>query len=219
MGTIRDRDAAHDSWYATTSAPWPSQPRLQGRERVDVAILGGGLTGLSAALELTQRGLKVAIIEAHRVGWGASGRNGGQVIFGYGCDQAKITSLVGLDDSRKLFDWSVEGADLVRERIARYGIDCDWRDGHAHVPIKPRQVAELRAWQQDLRENFGYATEWWDRERQRAEIASDRYLGALFDPKSGHLHPPNYTLWPGARCAGRRRVHLRTVASDRTGAQ
>lgn len=197
MGTIRDRDAAHDSWYATTSAPWPAQPRLGGHERVDVAILGGGLTGLSAALELARHGLKVAILEAHRVGWGASGRNGGQVIFGYGCDQAKITSLVGLDDSRKLFDWSVEGVDLVRERIARYGIDCDWRDGHAHVPIKPRQVAELHAWQRDLQENFGYATEWWDRERQRTEIVSDRYLGALFDPQSGHLHPLNYTLGLG----------------------
>lgn len=194
MGTIRDRDAAHDSWYATTASPWPAQPALGGRVRVDVAILGGGLTGLSAALELAQRGKQVAIVEAHRVGWGASGRSGGQAIFGYGCDQSKITRLIGLADSRKLFDWSVEAVNLVRERIARHGIDCDWRDGHAHVPIKPRQVEELRAWQRDLEDNFGYATEWWDRDRQRAEIASDRYRGALFDPKSGHLHPLNYTL-------------------------
>ena len=208
MGTIRDRDAALDSWYATTAAPWSSQPRLQGRERVDVAILGGGLTGLSAALELAQQGRKVAILEAHRVGWGASGRSGGQVIFGYGCDQAKITALVGIDDSRKLFDWSVEGVNLVRERIARHRIDCDWRDGHAHVPIKPRQVTELRAWQRDLQENFGYATEWWECDRQRAEIASDRYLGALFDPKSGHLHPLNYTLGLGrAALAAGVRIH------------
>lgn len=194
MGTIRDRDAAHDSWYATTAATWSPQARLQGRQRVDVAVLGGGLTGLSAALELARRGLRVAVVEAHRVGWGASGRSGGQAIFGYGCDQSKITALVGIEDSRKLFDWSVEGVNLVRERIAAHAIDCDWRDGHAHVPIKPRQVAELRAWQRDLQENFDYPTEWWDRDRQRAEIASDRYLGALFDAKSGHLHPLNYTL-------------------------
>ncbi|HQW81237.1 MAG TPA: FAD-binding oxidoreductase [Pseudomonadota bacterium] len=197
MGTIRDRDAALDSWYATTALPWPAQPPLAGRERVDVAILGGGLTGLSAALELAQHGLKVAILEAHRVGWGASGRSGGQGIFGYGCDQSKITALVGREDSRKLFEWSVEGVNLLRERIARYRIDCDWRDGHAHVPIKPRQVTELRAWQRDLQENFGYETEWWERDRQRQEIASDRYLGALFDAKSGHLHPLNYTLGLG----------------------
>lgn len=197
MGTIRDRDAAHDSWYATTAAPWPAQPELAGRERVDVAILGGGLTGLSAALELAAAGRTVAIVEAHRVAWGASGRSGGQVIFGYGCDQAKITALVGVEDSRKLFDWSVEGVNLVRERIARHGIDCDWRDGHAHVPIKPRQVNELRVWQRDLQDHFDYSTEWWDRERQRAEIASERYLGALFDPNSGHLHPLNFTLGLG----------------------
>lgn len=194
MGTIRDRDAALDSWYATTATPWPAQPRLEGRRRVDVAVLGGGLAGLSAALELAQRGLRVAVLEAHRVGWGASGRSGGQAIFGYGCDQSKITAMVGLADSRKLFAWSVEGVELVRQRIATHAIDCDWRDGHAHVPIKPRQVDELQAWQRDLEDNFDYPTEWWERERSRAEIASDRYLGALFDPKSGHLHPLNYTL-------------------------
>ncbi|MBI2398796.1 MAG: FAD-binding oxidoreductase [Xanthomonadales bacterium] len=194
MGTIRDRDAALDSWYATTAMPWSAQPRLEGRRRVDVAVLGGGLAGLSAALELAQRGLRVAVLEAHRVGWGASGRSGGQAIFGYGCDQSKITAMVGLADSRKLFAWSVEGVELVRQRIATHAIDCDWRDGHAHVPIKPRQVDELQAWQRDLEDNFDYPTEWWERERSRAEIASDRYLGALFDPKSGHLHPLNYTL-------------------------
>ncbi len=194
MGTIRDRDAAHDSWYATTASPWPAQPRLESRERADVAVLGGGLTGLSTALELAQRGLRVAVVEAHRVGWGASGRSGGQAIFGYGCDQSKITAMAGLADSRKLFAWSVEGVELVRSRIAQHRIDCDWRDGHAHVPIKPRQVDELQAWQRDLEDNFDYPTEWWERERSRAEIASDRYLGALFDPKSGHLHPLNYTI-------------------------
>jgi gamma-glutamylputrescine oxidase len=194
MGTIRDRDAAEDSWYAASANPWPTQPTLVGTQRVDVAVLGGGLTGLSAALELAQQGRRVAIVEAHRIGWGASGRSGGQAIFGYGCDQAKITALVGREDSRKLFDWSVEGVQLLRDRIARHRIDCDWRDGHAHVPIKPRQVDELQSWQRDLEEHFDYPTEWWERERSREEIASDRYLGALYDPKSGHLHPLNYTL-------------------------
>jgi gamma-glutamylputrescine oxidase len=83
---------------------------------------------------------------------------------------------------------------LIHERRAQFAIDCDWRDGHAHVPIKPRQVDELRAWQRDLAENYGFATEWWDRDQLRATLATDRYLGALYDPASGHLHPLKYVL-------------------------
>lgn len=187
--------AAHaDSWYSRGAPPQPVRPPLQGRTVADVAILGAGLTGLSAALELARAGLKVVVLEARRTGWGASGRNGGQVIFGYGCDTAKIAALVGRDAARAMFDWSVEGVALVRQRIADHGIDAHWRDGHAHVAIKPRHVDELRAWQDDLSRNYGYALAWWDRERLRAVLASPRYLGALFDPRSGHLHPLNYTL-------------------------
>ncbi len=194
MSTIRDNERAADSWYAASAHAAPAHPRLQGQQRFDVAVLGGGLTGLSTALELAQQGYKVAVVEAQRIGWGASGRSGGQAIFGYGCDQAKITAMLGVADSRKLFDWSLEGLDLIRQRIRKFSIDCDWRDGHAHVPIKPRQVDELQTWQRDLEDNFDYPTEWWEYERMRSEIASDRYLGALVDRRSGHLHPLNYTL-------------------------
>lgn len=187
--------AAHaDTWYSRGAAAAPAHPRLQGRERADVVILGAGLTGLSAALELAASGLSVIVLEARQVGWGASGRNGGQVIFGYGCDQSKIAALVGMEQSRRLFDWSLEGVDLVRERIARHGIDAQWRDGHAHAAIKPRHVDELLAWQRDLAENYAYPVQWWDRERLQAQLPSPRYLGALYDPRSGHLHPLNYTL-------------------------
>lgn len=183
-----------ESWYARSAAPLPAQPPLEGRVQADVAILGAGLTGLSAALELAAAGLSVVIVEAKRIGWGASGRNGGQVIFGFGCDQAVITRQVGPARSREFFDWSLEGVSLVRERIRAHGIDAHWRDGHAHVAIKPRQVAELQAWQEDLRENFGYPLQWWDRERLQSVLASPRYLGGLYDPKSGHLHPLEYTF-------------------------
>jgi gamma-glutamylputrescine oxidase len=192
--SVRNPSAHVDSWYSRTAAPAPEHPRLQGRETADVVVLGAGLTGLSAALELAQAGLQVIVLEARRVGWGASGRNGGQVIFGYGCDQSKIAALVGIEASRRLFDWSLEGVRLVRERIASHGIDAHWRDGHAHVAIKPRHIDELRAWQRDLAENYGYDVVWWDRDRLQAELPSPRYVGALYDPQSGHLHPLNYTL-------------------------
>ncbi len=191
---MRNPSAHVDSWYARSAAPAPEHPRLQGRQTADVVILGAGLTGLSAALELAQAGLDVVVVEARRVGWGASGRNGGQVIFGYGCDQWKIAAMVGMETSRRLFDWSLEGVAMVRERIARHGIDAHWRDGHAHVAIKPRHVDELKAWQRDLSENYAYDLPWWDRDQLQAQLPSPRYIGALYDPRSGHLHPLNYTL-------------------------
>lgn len=180
------------SWYAASAPAFPRQPALAGETRADVCILGAGITGLSTAIELAQAGLSVVVLEAKRVAWGASGRSGGQAIFGFGCDQAKITQAVGLADSKRLFDWSVEGLDLIKSRCAEFGIDCDWRDGHAHVPIKPRHVTELKAWQRDLAENFGYPLQWWEREQLQAVMPNPRYLGALFDPRSGHLHPLKY---------------------------
>ena len=171
---------------------FPAQPQLQGAERADVCILGAGLTGLSTAIELAEAGLSVVVLEAQRVGWGASGRNGGQAIFGFGCDQSKIAAEVGLEQSRRMFDWSLEGIRLIHERCRQHQIDCDWRPGHAHVPIKPRHVDELQAWRHDLADNYGYELAWWDRDTLRAQLDSDRYLGALFDPGSGHLDPLKY---------------------------
>ena len=192
--TARPASTHVDTWYDLSATPAPEHPRLQGSLRADVVVLGAGLTGLSAALELAQAGRNVVVLEARRVGAGASGRNGGQVIFGYGCDQANIAALVGLDTSRQLFDWSVEGVQMVRERIARHAIDADWRDGHAHVAIKARHIGELQAWQRDLAENYAYPLQWWDRDQLQAQLPSPRYLGGLYDPRSGHLHPLNYTL-------------------------
>lgn len=181
------------SWYAASVPPYPVQPMLTGHQSADICILGAGIFGLSTAIELAEAGYQVIVLEAERIGWGASGRSGGQVIFGFGCDQAKTAAMVGKEDSKKLFDWSLEGIRLLHERCAKYAIDCDWRDSHAHVPIKPRQVLELKQWQRDLTENYNYDVQWWEQDRLRETIASDRYLGALVDPKSGHLHPLKYT--------------------------
>jgi gamma-glutamylputrescine oxidase len=185
------------SWYATSVAPLPSQPALAGDIDADVCILGAGYVGLSTALDLTEAGYRVVVLEAERIGWGASGRNGGQVLPGFGCGETRLVSLLGRDDARKLFDWSCEGVRLIHERRERYGIDCDWREGHATVAIKPRQIVELQTWQRELEQDYGYPMTWWDRERLRSQLDSPRYLGGLYDANAGHLHPLKYALGLG----------------------
>jgi gamma-glutamylputrescine oxidase len=182
------------SWYAASVEPLPPQPALQGDIDADVCILGAGYVGLSAALELAEAGYKVVVLEAERIGWGASGRNGGQVIFGWGCSEGKLETLLGREDARRMFDWSLDSIRLIHERRERYGIDCDWRPGHCHVAIKPRQVRELLAWQEELQRHYDYPLPWHDRESLRAMLDSPRYLGGLYDERSGHLHPLKYAL-------------------------
>lgn len=190
----RDTAAYPPSWYAASAAPLPAQPRLEGEAQADVCILGAGYTGLSAALELAEAGYRVIVLEAERIGWGASGRNGGQAIVGYGCEQDTLERLVGRADARRLFDFSREGMALMQDRIRRHAIACDWRDGHASVPLKPRQEQALKRWQAHMAEHYDYPMQWWDREQLRAQLASDRYLGAIYDPLSGHLHPLEYAF-------------------------
>lgn len=182
------------SWYAASAPEAPLLPALEGELSVDVGILGAGFAGLSTAIELAEAGYRVAVLEAGRVGYGASGRNGGQVIFGYGCEQSKLRRFLGEDDARRAFAWSLEGIELIHRRCARFGIEADWRPGHAHVAIKPRHIDELKAWQADLAERAGYELPWWPQPQLRAQLDSPRYLGALFDARSGHLHPLKYCL-------------------------
>jgi gamma-glutamylputrescine oxidase len=220
-GSARAAIALPRTAYSEAMSPPESQPRLEGAVQADVCILGAGLTGLSTAIELAEAGLSVVVLEAKRIAWGASGRSGGQAIFGFGCDQSKIAAMVGLPESRRLFDWSLEGIALIHDRCARYGIDCDWRSGHAHVPIKQRQVAELKSWQADLSENYGYGLQWWNRDELLGRLASERYLGALYDPGSGHLNPLKYTqgLARAALSLGVRIFEDSAVVELRRGAQ
>src|SRR6202522_4742574 len=125
------------SYYALDDA-WGTCAPLRGEVSVDVAVLGGGIAGCSAALHLAKRGYRVALLEAHVVGYGASGRSGGQTIFGFAASQKSLIAQVGRDDARRLFDLSVEALDLTQSLIREYAIDCDYQANHGHFSLHPR---------------------------------------------------------------------------------
>jgi gamma-glutamylputrescine oxidase len=183
------------SYYRATAHPAPPRPGLQGDVECDVCVVGGGIAGCSTALHLAERGYGVVLLEAYRVGWGASGRSGGQVLAGTAAGHAELERLGGRAVARAVWDVSVEGVELVRSLIARLGIDCQWVSGHMQVAITPRHDEELRALDRELRERLGYTTaRYLPREEVRAIVASHRYIAALYDTRAGHLHPLNYTL-------------------------
>lgn len=192
------------SWYADSVPPVAAHAPLRGDHVADVCVLGAGYTGLSAALALAERGYRVIVLEGQRVGWGASGRNGGQAIVGYGCEVDTLERLVGPADARLLFDFSRDGMRLLRDRLQRHQIQCDWRDGHASVPINARQERAVRAGLIALAERYDYPLQWWDRDQLQQQLDSPRYRGAMFDAASGHLHPLAYAqgLARAAACAG-----------------
>ncbi len=191
-----------DSYYAASAHAAPAYPPLAEDIEADVCVVGGGIAGCATALFLAERGYKVVLLEGNRIAYGASGRSGGQAIVGYACSQDKLVAQVGRADARKMFDISVEALDLIKDLVAKHRIDCDLHWGHLHAAIKPRQETELRAWQDELVDEYGYtATSWLDRAELARVLNTERYIGALRDERSGHLHPLNYTLGLAAAAA------------------
>ncbi len=192
-----------DSYYAATAHATNGYPALAGDVDCDVCVIGGGIAGASSALHLAERGYRVVLLEQHRIGWGASGRSGAQALFGFASGQDKLVRYLGAGDAQKLFDVTVEGIDLIRDLIEKYAIDCDWRSGQLHAAIKPRHNDELRGWVDELAA-LGYrSTRFVERTELSSMIASERYLGGVYDSNSGHLHPLNYTLGLAAAAAQR----------------
>jgi gamma-glutamylputrescine oxidase len=184
-----------NSYYAASAQAAPLRPQLSGAVECDVCVVGAGIAGCSAALHLAAQGLSVVVLEEHRVGWGASGRSGGQALFGVAAGQGKLERLIGVPGARAVWDVSVEALDLLRSLIARFAIDCDWVSGYLLTAVKPRQQRELREEVRELHDRYGYrSVRYLERAELRATLATSRYLGGLYDTNSGHLHPLNYTL-------------------------
>ncbi len=185
-----------DSHYEATVKRKPFGPPPNGDLDTDVCVVGGGFTGISAALNLAEWGHKVTLLEAAKVGWGASGRNGGQCSVGFSRDSFNRIAweLDAVMSSRDLWNLSVEAVQIVRNRIRRHAIDCDFRDGHILAAVKGRHVDELKSHYRDQRSDFHFRTEYLTRERVREAVGSDRYLAGILDTHSGHLHPLKYLL-------------------------
>ncbi|HTJ16286.1 MAG TPA: FAD-binding oxidoreductase [Steroidobacteraceae bacterium] len=196
---------AETSYYAHSAIPAPERPALAGQVEADVCVIGGGIAGCSTALHLAERGYRVALLEAQRIGYGASGRSGGQAIAGYACGQGKLERQVGFENARRMWDISVEGLHLIRDRVERHAIDCDLHWGQLHVAIKERQRADLLEERRDLEERYGYRQlRFMERADVETLLATKRYCAGLHDAGSGHLHPLNYTrgLAAAAEAAG-----------------
>ncbi|KQQ55962.1 gamma-glutamylputrescine oxidoreductase [Pseudomonas sp. Leaf127] len=186
------------SYYAASANPVPERPALQGDIDTDVCIIGAGYTGLSSALFLLEHGFKVTVLEAAKVGFGASGRNGGQIVNSYSRDIDVIERSVGADQAQLLGHMAFEGARIIRERISRYAIQCDLKDGGVFAALNARQMGHLEA-QKRLWERYGHTQlQLLDTARMREVVQCDPYVGGMLDMSGGHIHPLNLALGEAA---------------------
>ncbi|MCY4592198.1 MAG: FAD-binding oxidoreductase [Alphaproteobacteria bacterium] len=211
------------TWYHASARPFAALAPLDETVDADVCVVGGGLTGVSAALALAERGYRVILLEAGRIGDGASGRNGGQLVTGFSCDMRELRRHAGLAASRDMWDMGIEAMDLVRSRVARHEIDCDLRRGYLFAAGTPRQRADLAGTAEDWASVYRYTG---PRLLARPDLArlvgSDSYVAGLADPGGGQIHPLEYLrgLAAAARLAGAAMFeHSRVLAVERTGAR
>ncbi|CAM3209021.1 FAD dependent oxidoreductase [Ectopseudomonas mendocina] len=185
-----------DSYYAHSCEdrlrPYPV---LQGHLQCDVLVIGAGFSGLHTALRLAEAGRRVIVLEASRVAWAASGRNGGQAILGWSCDMPPLEKALGLERARRLWDGMTWAARELRELPQRHGFDCDYRRGHLWTAVLPRRVALLHEWQEQAAYKWGHrALQFVSREQMPQWVASERYQAGLYDPEAGHLNPLKLAL-------------------------
>jgi gamma-glutamylputrescine oxidase len=183
------------SYYAATANDRRLRPALAGSLAVDVAIVGGGYTGLSAALELAARGYRVGLVEAERIGWGASGRNGGQINTGYRMGPGALVARFGPEWAKRLWDLGLEAKQLVRERIRRHAIECDYRPGTLYAAVHDSDLPEIAADCEVKARVFGDSEgEILDRQAMAERLGTRIYRGGFADVGGAHLHPLNFAL-------------------------
>jgi len=194
MKAINQRQEHTGSYYAASVNEVTDYPVLEGAKSADVCVVGAGFTGTATALSLAERGYSVALVEANRVGWGASGRNGGQVINGMGgIETLRKKHGNGIAEILNNLRWG--GNDIIRERVAKYGIQCDLKDGYLEVATKPSQVSYIDEFAEDRESHpSDFAYEVWDREKTSDMLGTDAYHGGFVCYRDGHLHPLNLCI-------------------------
>ena len=194
MNAINQKQEHTRSYYAATVNEVTDYPVLEGSNSADICVVGGGFTGVATALTLAERGYSVALVEANRIGWGASGRNGGQLINGIS-GLGKIRKKHGEGVADMLWDLRWRGNDIIYDRVEKYGIQCDLKSGFIETAVKPRHMAYLEASVAEReKHNFPYRYEMWDREKTRAMLGTDAYIGGFICYRDGHLHPLNLCI-------------------------
>ncbi|MEJ6401265.1 NAD(P)/FAD-dependent oxidoreductase [Yoonia sp. 2307UL14-13] len=184
-----------DSWYVASTDIPPEHPPLYGRIKADVCVVGAGYTGLSAALHLARKGLDVVVLDAHRVGFGASGRNGGQVGTGYNLDQQALEKRCGRDNAKALWDLAEEAKSDIRRTCAEIAPDARYTPGVAHGFYNRSEARDYNNGVVHLAENYGYdQIETIDADAMRAIVNSPRYAGGILDHGAGHIHPLRYAF-------------------------
>ena len=191
-----------NNYYAATAPRVEAHAKLEGDIEADVCVVGGGFTGLSAALELAQRGFSVALLESREIAWAASGRNGGQVIVGFACSNDTIEKQIGLQDAKRAWDISVEGAQLIYDRMKQFNIECDFTPGWLFLAARKSHVGYVRQWHEELREKYGYGdfVDYVPPSDIAQWTASTQYHAAVYDRFSGHIHPLKYALGLAKAC-------------------
>ncbi|MBB3168281.1 NAD(P)/FAD-dependent oxidoreductase [Simiduia aestuariiviva] len=189
------RQAHTDSYYAATANCTFDEGALQGAKVADVCVIGAGYTGVSAALHLAEKGYKVIVLEANKVGWGASGRNGGHVGTGQRKEQADLEATLGKETAKILWDFGLEAVATVEDRINKHQIQCDLKQGILHLANKASEVKDFEAGVRSLQTDYGYdQAEFVGKAQVDQMVGNSNYHAGYLDKGSRHLHPLNYLL-------------------------